>query len=739
MAKIAAYKFVNPGVAAAATPEVKAVRTQLLATNRVGSTVEGIGNIFVSLNAANKSLLIFQRESDKKERKKLRRQRDLQAEAIQENARSKSPSQRDKLAEEQDLDVDEDEGNGFVSWFEKTFAPLANIFKDIATIFIAKGITEWISNPENREKLKTFLEKAGYVFGVLKDFVEGRVLNILDGFKSLTDPENSWWERLKGLGSILLGVIGLKYLMNPFSLITDILGLVSAITGIGGGDGGTNKPQKPKGREKPKKPKGRSKPGVKPGTKPPVTKPSTSLSPFQLEQARKGVSAVDDVVPPGAKPNLLQRLWNRTADGSKDLFRRGKDSFTSMGNWWAKNSKAFIDGAKGIGKNVYSWGANQAKSIKNLAALAKDPSKLKDVVGKKLKDGLKPVIEKDAGIKKIFDIAKNPKAMGPKLVNTFKNIIKSPATKQGLKFLKNARKNVKIGGLDAVLASLFALLDYGVFGESPINAIVTALGSLLGYSAGFAIGAPFGGIPGFITGAVGGVAGEFVAGKVLEGLAKTFPQLTEIEDPIAKELFPNAPRSILRDPSAPMELSDLAQKELETRLPKLDDLEKKATGGLVIPKFLEQKSAGGMLKGTPKTNYGNASPSVLNPTVVGNVFSASKDSNTNVGGVSPSGINSTNVGGVSPSGINSTNVGGVSPATAGKSLVAKQMAPKINRAPKSTIGNYKFSTQYAIIKGEETSVPIPMPIVMPQAVPVAYPINTSQEVVVSRPSPLINK
>jgi hypothetical protein len=735
LAKIAAYKFVNPGVASAAAPEVKAARTQLLATNRVGSTVEGIGNIFVSLNAANKSLLVFQKEADEKEKKKLRRQRDLQAEAVQENARSKSPSQRDKLAEEQDLDVDEDEGNGFVSWFEKTFAPIANIFKDIATIFIAKGVTEWLSDPENREKLKTFVEKAGYVFGVLKDFVEDRVLNVLDGFKALTDPENSWWERLKGLGSILLGVIGLKYLMNPFSLITDILGLVSAITGIGGGDDGTNKPKKPKGgdkpkkpkgRSKPKKPKGRSKPGVKPGTKPPVTKPGTRLSPFQLEQARKGVSAVDDVVPPGAKPNLLQRLWNRTADGSKDLFRRGKDSFTSMGNWWAKNSKAFIDGAKGIGKGVYNWGADQAKSIKNLAALAKDPAKLKDVVGKKLKDGLKPIIEKDDGIKKIFEIVKNPKQMGSSLIDTFQKIIKSPATKKGVNFLKEARKNVKIGGLDAVLASLFALLDYGVFGESPINAIVTALGSLLGYSAGFAIGAPFGGIPGFITGAVGGVAGEFVAGKVLEGLAKTFPQLTEIEDPVAKQLFPNAPRSILRDPSAPMELSDDQQKALEDKLPKLDDLEKKATGGLVIPKFLEQKSAGGMLKGTPKTSYGNTSPSVLNPTVVGNVFSANKDSNTNIGGVSPSEINS-------------TNVGGVSPATAGKSPVRKQMAPKINRAPKSTIGNYKFSTQYAIIKGEENAVPIPMPIVMPQAVPVAYPINTSQEVVVIRPSPLINK
>ena len=37
------------------------------------------------------------------------------------------------------------------------------------------------------------------------------------------------------------GLIGLKYLMNPFSLITDILGLVDL---LGGGD--FQKPKKPK-------------------------------------------------------------------------------------------------------------------------------------------------------------------------------------------------------------------------------------------------------------------------------------------------------------------------------------------------------------------------------------------------------------------------------------------------------------------------------------------------------------
>ena len=151
MAKIAAYKFVNPGVASAAAPEVKAARKQLLATNRVGSTVEGIGNIFVSLTEANKSLLVFKKETDKKKRKKLRRQRDLQAEAVQERAKSKTPSQRDKQAEEEDLDVDESSGNAFADWFGRTFAPIANIFKDIAAIFIAKGVIEWFADEENRE------------------------------------------------------------------------------------------------------------------------------------------------------------------------------------------------------------------------------------------------------------------------------------------------------------------------------------------------------------------------------------------------------------------------------------------------------------------------------------------------------------------------------------------------------------------------------------------------------------
>ncbi|AIX22562.1 hypothetical protein Syn7803C97_9 [Synechococcus phage S-MbCM6] len=573
MAKIQAYKFVNPGVSNSASPKVRAAVKHTLAVNRIGSTVEGIANVTNDLLQINKSTLAFQKRVERTKKINLRRERDEKAENRQESASLKLKSQQ-KLRAEKDkkkLKLDKPKDNPFLDWAEKTFAPLKDFFIAIVAVSIIKKYNDIRNDPEQLKEFDDFWFKTKFVFGKIYDFANGTFKSVMEGWEKIFGDENTFQERLEGLGTLVKGIGGLLaigFFLNPMLLVNTVLTGIDFLLNDGGNDDlpvddPRNKPKKPK---KPKKP-------TKPGAKPPTGKPSP-LSPFQLEQARKGA----DAVPPTTKPNLFQRLWNRTADGSKNLFRRGKDSLASMGNWWSKNSKAFIDGAKGIGKGVYNWGANQAKSIKNLADLARDPAKLKDVVGKKLKDNLKPIIEKDEGIKKIFDIAKNPKAMGPKLIDTFKNIVKSPATRKGVNFLKEARKNVKIGGIDSVIAAIFALLDYGVFGESPINAIVSALGSLLGYSAGFAIGAPFGGVPGFITGAVGGIAGEFVAAKVLEGLAKTFPQLTEIDDPVARQLFPNAPRSILRDPNSPMELTPDQQKALDENLP---ELPKKASGGKV--------------------------------------------------------------------------------------------------------------------------------------------------------------
>lgn len=672
MAKIAPYKFINPGAITSAAPEVKVAKKQLLATNRIGSTVEGIGNLVKDLRDNNLALLSIQKKQLERQKLDAQLLRDAEAEAKQERARSRLDSQREKLGKENEIEVDKSAGDGFTSWIEKTFGPIVNIFKDIATIIIAKGVTEWLSDEENREKIKSFLEKAGYVFGVIKKFVEDRVNNILDGFSALTDGNNDFWTRLKGLGTLLLGIIGLKYLLNPFSLIDDIIGLIGLI--FGKTPDVPDKPSKPKKPDKPKKP---SKP-----TKPPVK--------------------------PANKPGFLQNL----KQGFENVIEGGKAKLTSINNWWAKNSKAFIDGAKGVGKGVYNWGANTAKQIGDLAKLVKDPAKLKDVVLKKLKDTLKPVLEKDETIKKVFNIAKNPKALGKGLINTVKNVINSPATKQGLKFLKEARKNVKIGGLDAVLAALFALLDYGVFGESPINAIVTALGSLLGYSAGFAIGAPFGGLPGFITGAAGGVAGEFIAGKLLEALATGFPQLTTIEDPVAKQLFPDSPpRFLLRNPAQALPNAEALKTKVQ------------ASKGGKVPLM----SKGGLLKGI------EISPQPMTPMQQWAQNFPVLASRVKPGQSGYEEIQSV----IKPN--SSTNIGGPSQAIVGKSPSSKQVAPPIIKSrPKFDIGNYGFSQKYAIINNNTDYLPVAIPVTFAKPVPVPTPINTSQQVIVSKRSPLLD-
>ena len=70
MAKLQVYKFVNPGVAASASPVVTAARSQVLATNRVGSTISSIGSIFQDLE----KISIAQIENDKlRERAERRR------------------------------------------------------------------------------------------------------------------------------------------------------------------------------------------------------------------------------------------------------------------------------------------------------------------------------------------------------------------------------------------------------------------------------------------------------------------------------------------------------------------------------------------------------------------------------------------------------------------------------------------------------------------------------------------
>ena len=251
--------------------------------------------------------------------------------------------------------------------------------------------------------------------------------------------------------------------------------------------------------------------------------------------------------------NLLQRgknLFNRFKDFGKGLINKIDDaakSFTrDLGKIWS--------GAKNFGKMV-------GRKIGDVAKMAIDaPGKLRKMVQDALKGNIDDILKKNKTISKILKIAKNPKEIGKILKGAAKNknVLKLRET------LKVAKK-ANIGGVDKVIAAIMGVIDYALLGESPINAVLRAIGGLVGYTAGFAVGAPFGGVPGFITGMAGGFVGEQAARLLAKGLVHMptpFGKLGTIDDPIAKATG-LSPRKIVRDPDDTAMNEKLMEQEAE--------------------------------------------------------------------------------------------------------------------------------------------------------------------------------
>ena len=230
----------------------------------------------------------------------------------------------------------------------------------------------------------------------------------------------------------------------------------------------------------------------------------------------------------------------------KNLLQRGKNLFSRFKNFgkgllgkiddFAKSFMGSIDnivsGAKNFGKTV-------AGKIGDVAKFAIDaPGKLRKMVQNQLSGKIDDILKQNDLIKKLKNL--NPKDAAKNIRKILKGAAKNKnilKLRQGLK----AAKAAKIGGVDTVIAAVMGLLDYLVFKESPINAILRAVGGLLGYTAGFAVGAPFGGVPGFVTGMAGAFVGEKAAMLLAKLLAKS--PLGSIKDPIA-----NDGRMLVRDP-----------------------------------------------------------------------------------------------------------------------------------------------------------------------------------------------
>lgn len=235
MAKLNTYKFVNPGASKTKDSEVVAVRKAVLATNRIGDTVNGISLIVKDLNLVQ---IAKEKQDDKQEqfeRREERRKLDAAAEEKQEVGKVKPKKQNIKITSKEKKGAKKAFG-----WLEKFLSPITNLILSFGKAVLAPMLLKWMSDPENREKLTVFVDKTLFVVQKLFDFAAFLTTSLLDGLGALFGEDSTFFERVEGLGKVLMGIIGLKYLMNPFSLITDILGLLNFI-----GDG-------PDGRTKPK-------------------------------------------------------------------------------------------------------------------------------------------------------------------------------------------------------------------------------------------------------------------------------------------------------------------------------------------------------------------------------------------------------------------------------------------------------------------------------------------------------
>ena len=274
--------------------------------------------------------------------------------------------------------------------------------------------------------------------------------------------------------------------------------------------------------------------------------------------------------------NIWKGIQNLGIKGFKAVKESGAGKFLS-GKWsqisqWATNLQKNMmsnldDMVKGGMETANKWGKNWNK-FKDLAT---NPKKLFEVVKKALDGKVKNVLKKNPLINNIEKLkSMKPKEAIASVSKAIKNLGKNKNFLKVTKGLKSARK-LKIAGLDAVLAALLGLLDYVALGESPINAVLRASGSLIGYTMGAAAGLAIP-VPGasFVTGMAGAWAGEKFADVIAAALSKT--DLAKTEDPLMKG------RMLVRNPFSD-EAKESRKQADETTVAKMGEVPKDDISG----------------------------------------------------------------------------------------------------------------------------------------------------------------
>ena len=235
MAKINVYQIVNaPKISSAAPPEIKSVGAALNANT---TSINSLGKSFSSIAALSGGLKNVAVASLKES--KLKEIQDRRAKQREEDRkREEDFESRKSLVPEKDVEKQRKPTGKEKSWLEKTFGGLFGWLKPLAKGALAlfgfilasqayKDIQRMLNDPQARARIQSFFEKLKFVWDKIFSFGTWLVRdNLLAGFENVFGKDKTAVERIKGIGQILIGIIGLKALFNPFGLMGDIMSLM---------------------------------------------------------------------------------------------------------------------------------------------------------------------------------------------------------------------------------------------------------------------------------------------------------------------------------------------------------------------------------------------------------------------------------------------------------------------------------------------------------------------------------
>ena len=245
------YKFVNPSsissggggatiiaagknITSGITSQVKSSRVTLLAINRIGLAMESTGKVQKQIRdiiTYENTYLIKSADLIKKRAGYIRDQKS------EEKSESFGKKEQDGVSKEVIKKEKKELG-----WLEKIFGPFAGIISFVGQFIVTQTILKWMSDPKNGEKLVVFVKSITTVLKWAVNIAMKSTDAVLTGFAKVFGSSDKkgldrFGEVLGGLGSLLIGIAGFKalgYLLNPFSLVNDIVGLVELLNGKAG-------------------------------------------------------------------------------------------------------------------------------------------------------------------------------------------------------------------------------------------------------------------------------------------------------------------------------------------------------------------------------------------------------------------------------------------------------------------------------------------------------------------------